>query len=244
MSITRLLSPLILAVPAALAVASPETPPKAPLPVVITDWSDFSFPRDTFPRKGAWWGLFCEQRRCEIRAAEVSVGSAKEWNPVLEEDEPTDAFKVAGRPLAVFHGLALQPGPVPTWFRPSEDEGKVSIDPLRKRGRWQMPWGTRPMEISRVKLTDPGGFRYHLSSGATRQFLLRAEVAGKHGGDTTPQIRWVGDLDRDGAADLLMTLPDENCGFDIRLYLSSAATQGQVLGKAAQLAGRYAVCGC
>jgi len=57
-------------------------------------------------------------------------------------------------------------------------------------------------------------------------------------------IEWIGDLDGDGKMDILLSLPDDNCGYDERLYLSSQAGQGEIVHKAAQLSGREAACGC
>ncbi len=95
-----------------------------------------------------------------------------------------------------------------------------------------------------MRLPDQGGFRYHLGDGTTRQFLFATAFEGHYGGDTTPRVQWVGDLDGDGRADLLISLPDDNCGFDDRLYLSSVARPGQLMGLAARFAGRYPACGC
>jgi hypothetical protein len=63
-------------------------------------------------------------------------------------------------------------------------------------------------------------------------------------GDTTPVVYWAGDLDGDGKADLLLAIPDDNCGYDERLYLSSGSDEGTLLRKAAHIAGREAACGC
>ena len=63
-----------------------------------------------------------------------------------------------------------------------------------------------------------------------------------------PSADWrivgAGDLDGDGRADLLLSLPDDDCGFDDRLYLSSMAGPGQLVGLAARFAGRHPACGC
>ena len=84
----------------------------------------------------------------------------------------------------------------------------------------------------------------HLSDGKTKQFLFATSLQSHYGGGTTPYVHWVGDLDRDGKADFLLDLPDDNCGYDDRLYLSSLATGTAFVAKAAQLSGREAACGC
>ena len=52
--------------------------------------------------------------------------------------------------------------------------------------------------------------RYHLSDGATKQFLFAVNALGEYGGETTPVIYWAGDMDGDGKLDLLMGIPDES----------------------------------
>jgi hypothetical protein len=120
----------------------------------------------------------------------------------------------------------------------------IEFPKFTQTGRWNMPWGTAPLTLSRVKLPQNGGFRYHMTNGTNQQFMFRTEFESHYGGDTSPLIHWVGDIDGDGKIDLLLSLPDDNCGFDYRLYLSSVAMKGTLLGKAAQLSGRQAACGC
>lgn len=115
---------------------------------------------------------------------------------------------------------------------------------LQKLGRWQMPWGKLPLTLFWVKLPESGGFRYHLSDGKVKQFLFATEIEGHYGGETTPFVHWVGDLDGDGMIDFLLSIPDDNCGFDDRLYLSSKAGEGKLIRKAAQTFGRQPACGC
>jgi hypothetical protein len=52
-------------------------------------------------------------------------------------------------------------------------------------------------------------------------------------------VRWAGDLDADGAPDLLLEV-DPGSGAELRLYLSSAAAPGEIAG----LAGRFLIPGC
>jgi len=77
------------------------------------------FARGTFPRNGPWLGLFCTGLDCELREADVRIGEGKAMN-VLGEDEALDVVKVAGEPIALFHGLALRAGKVTTWYRPPQ----------------------------------------------------------------------------------------------------------------------------
>ena len=229
----------------ALILASAPALPQAPdnsLPRLVIDTSR-QYGQGTFPHAAKWQGLYCDKSGCTLKPATLRITSATARN-VLEEDETLDVLATDGTPLAMFPDMALNAGKVVSWYWASRDGAESSPGPrLSKLGKWVMPWGTRPLTISWVK-TPEGYKRYHVSDGATKQFLFSIEAESHYGGDTTPIIQWVGDLDGDGMLDLLLSIPDDNCGFDERLYLSSGAEDGKLLRKAALLAGREAACGC
>jgi hypothetical protein len=212
-------------------------------PIVVVEHGK-TFARGTFPRKGAWYGLYCNESGCEIRNAPVRITSSRAEN-VLGEKEPIDVFSTNDQPVALFYNVPIKPGKVTTWFVATKSMYESAhYSELQKLGRWKMPWGSKPLTISRIKLPEYGGFRYHIGDGTQKQFMFRTELEGHYGGDNTPFIHWVGDLDGDGMIDLILSLPDDNCGFDERLYLSSQAGDGVLLRKAAQLSGGQAACGC
>ncbi|WP_426168640.1 hypothetical protein [Pseudoduganella sp. R-34] len=97
--------------------------------------------------------------------------------------------------------------------------------------------------LSWVK-TAEGRKRYHLTGDSAKQFLFAVDALGHYEGDTTPVVYWAGDLDGDGKGDLLLAIPDDNCGYDERLYLSSGTGEGSLLRKAAHTSGREPACGC
>jgi hypothetical protein len=196
----------------------------------------------TFPRHASWQGLHCQALDCELQATPVTVTTSTA-NNVLEEIEPLDVLAVTGAPVVSFPQALFPAGKIPTWYRISHPVDPPQVQNLLKLGKWQMPWGDRPLTLSWV-VTPEGAKRYHVSDGATKQFLFSTSTEGHYSGDTTPVVHWVGDLDGDGKLDLLLDLPDDNCGFDERLYLSSDAGEGKLLRKAAQSTGREAACGC
>lgn len=225
----------------ALGAGSVCAEPAKPLAVIEVSRS---YSKGTFPRQGSWLGLYCNGSDCEIRDATVNVTSSTARN-VLDEDEPTDVLNVDDGPFALFHGTTLKPGKVVTWFKAADaPDGTLAYTQLQKLGRWQMPWGSLPLTISWVKLPGDQGFRYHIGDGKTKQFLLSRPLEGHYGGDTTPFVRWVGDLDGDGKIDMLLTLPDDNCRYDDQLYLSSLATGQEFIQKATEFSGYEAACGC
>lgn len=234
--LNKLLTLAALAAAATLAHAEPATP------LVVTDY-DAPYAAHTFPRQGSWLGLYCIESECELRAADVQIVSMLTEH--MDEPVQTESLLVSGQPLALFHGVDLSPGAVDGWFvanRPPQESG--AHQQLSRLGRWHLPWGATPLTLSWVQLPDHGGYRYHLSDGHRKQFLFGTADEGEHGGETTPFVQWAGDIDGDGEVDLLVSLPDDTCGYDERLYLSSQARPGQFLRKAAQLHGGFAACGC
>lgn len=201
------------------------------------------YDKGTFPRDKNWQGLYCKMLDCEIIDVKVAVTTSSAKN-VLDEDEYFDVLSVNGEPLALFPLASFKLGKVTTWYRATDSSYESGqYLKLKKLGKWQMPWGAQPLTISWVK-TPEGLMRYHISDGVTKQFMFMLDSEGHYGGDTIPVILWGGDLDGDGKIDILLSIPDDNCGFDERLYLSSNAGNGKLLYKAAQLTGREAACGC
>ena len=207
-----------------------------------------SFPGGTLPSTGAWQALVCKVRDCEIRDVDVTVSGTSMPN-ILEEQEPVDVlglptFAEGEAAIAWFQGLNLPAGPVSTahrHFRLEDSfEGK-QVRALRRTGQWLFPQSD--MKLSWVQTPD-GYRRYHLASGGAKQFLFQVEREGHYGGDSTPMIHWAGDLDGDGRLDFLVDIPDDNCGYDERVYLTRNAGPGKIVRKAGQVAGREAACGC
>ncbi len=210
---------------------------------VIID-SSRQFAPHSIPRNAQWLGLFCQKVECELRPVSVKIAVDIAKN-IVDEDEELDRVMFDGSPLAIFANLPFKPGKVVTWHAMDDAEyfASAAYARLNKLGKWTLPWGPRPLTLSWVK-TAEGRKRYHLGDGATRQFLFATDAQGHYGGDTTPVVYWSGDLDGDGKLDLLLAIPDDNCGYDERLYLSTGAPQGSLLRKAAHTHGREAACGC
>jgi len=210
---------------------------------VIID-STRSFMPNSIPRNAAWLGLFCQKLECELRPVSVGVSTGSAKN-ILDEDETLDRVAVDGKPRAVFANLPLKPGKVATGHAMTDEQyfGSPQYEKLRKLGKWTLPGGPQPLTLSWVK-TAEGRKRYHLTDGTAKQFLFAVDALSHYEGDTTPVVYWAGDLDGDGKADLLLAIPDDNCGYDERLYLSSGSAEGTLLRKAANISGREAACGC
>jgi hypothetical protein len=209
-----------------------------PTPLVVVDQTR-QYAQGTFPRDAQWLGLYCQGLECEIKPTPVRVTTSSAKN-VLDVDESLDVLNVKGMPLALFPDAPLKTGKVASWYQAKEPSFDIpQTQKLQKLGKLVVPWGARPLTISWVK-TPERLKRYHLSDGNTKQFLFSTDFSE----EKTPFIHWVGDLDRDGRPDILLSIPDDNCGFDERLFLSSNAGEGRLVRMGAQLTGRQAACGC
>jgi hypothetical protein len=201
-------------------------------PLVVIDRS-MNFPKGTFPQAGPWYGLYCKAMDCELKQVAVTV---KSTGP---EDQAPEVLDVDGDPLALFHGVDLNPGPVSTWYKLPENQflsGQYTS--LLRLGHWEMPGGDQPLTLSWVKLPEGNGRHYLLSDGKYKQLMFSSA------GDAIPVVNWVGDLDGDGKPDFLMSMPDDSCGHDERLYLSSQAGTGELVHKAAMLGNEQDGSGC
>jgi hypothetical protein len=228
--------------------------PNAPV-VVITN--NHEYERGSLPRKSDWLGLYCSKSDCEVRNANVSViASQTSEENVLGEKENIDVLSIEDSPIALFLGVTLKAGPATTWFRSEISQESAHYQKLHLLNQWHMPYGSRPLtllkELKTVSGTTPNGhyqhkyYEYNLSDGVRKQLLFEDGLETNQGGEQpSPIVSWVGDLNGDGKIDLLISLPGEgSCGFDERLYLSSAGGDGVFVIKAAHFSGQIPVCGC
>ncbi|HEY6896602.1 MAG TPA: hypothetical protein VI279_05020 [Rhodocyclaceae bacterium] len=156
---------------------------------------------------------------------------------VLGEKEPGDKVSVSGRPIAVFHGAALGTGAKPA----SDLEGQ---DKLFSKGSWSVSSGTSSIVLSRTPVKDSDRYRYYLSSANIKQFLFEMDSLSHEGDPVGPYFAWIGDIDGDGEIDLLVSLSNDNCAFDERLYLSSKKKKGKIVQQVLRRSGYMPACGC
>jgi hypothetical protein len=179
---------------------------------------------------GVWWAVCGPEGKRKLRQVPVSVRLVND--PVLDTaSEETGAEAVASdceEPLIFLRN-------VPGLKARALTEGTAS--PVRG-GVSSLRYGTEALEVRRVR-TGESGFRLELRSAGRTQTLLTAETG--FSGDPEPwSIPWVGDLDGDGRADLLLeATEDENVGQTF-LFLSGPAPPGVPL----ELVATYRTVGC
>jgi hypothetical protein len=199
------------------------------------------YARGSLPRGAEWVGLFCDSQGCILRPVVVAIEDAVAYD-VLDEAQPVERLLVDGEPAAIFADAGLQPGAVDTTYMAA---WPGAAGPDKAQGRWTIRSTPRPVVLSWMPAEDGQTFHHVISDGRRTQALFSLAAEGHYGGDTSlPEILWAGDLDRDGRIDLLLSLPDDNCGYDQRLYLSSRARAGELLRLSAQHAGMLPACGC
>jgi len=182
-----------------------------------------------FPKSGSQW-----------LALVVAPEGAALVPVVLDVEEVPDPLSVTAtrittgldrESLVLVRGPGLRPGAVVSAFAgdrvlyPAQD---LSLE-LTDDDWW---WLTA---VGCVTRGDHGtlveGYEVRLAHGRQEQVLFQAEQVSMDG---PPALLWLGDLDRDGRADVLYDLGGE-VGTHLGLFLSSAADPGELVGPAAEL---------
>lgn len=193
-----------------------------------------------------WWGIFPEERGFTLQPAPVTV--TIEYDAVMDvEGEKTGRGVTVpqnSKPVFLIKGL------------PNPTEGPLASAELPDNLHFLYPG--QQLNLSLVKgkqvenrsLIAMGSVRAHTVWGAIYfhdyHFLL---VAGRQPDYTTqelghikpfvldgvPKLIWAGDVDRDGELDLLLDVTWHYNLSHYALYLSSAAKEGELVAKVAEL---------
>jgi hypothetical protein len=143
---------------------------------------------------------------------------------------------VEGEPLILLASEALAPGPLESaWAQPRFLYPGESV-PLRLGDQWfsLMAYG-RAVPGPHDTLMDD--YQLILRLGSTSDTIAAFRRFGLEG---RPEIRWAGDLDRDGKPDLLADLTTHYAGSRLVLFLSGGAESDHLV----RMAGRLDLPGC
>jgi hypothetical protein len=143
---------------------------------------------------------------------------------------------INGEALVLLAGEGLEPGRVETtWERPRFLYPGERV-PLRLGDQW--------FSLAAYGRAVPGAhdtfmeeYRLVLSHESTNDTIAAFERFGLEG---HPEVRWAGDLDRDGRPDLLADLTTHYAGNRLVLFLSRGAGAGHLV----RIAGRLDLPGC
>lgn len=179
---------------------------------------------------GVWWSICDANGSRELKQVVVAVRLVND--PVLDDESRTTGAEAEVRgcdsPIALLRNVPGLKARVLT-------EGTAS--PVRK-GVSTLRFGKTDLEVRRFPEGERG-FRLELSSQGRTQTLFATE-AGLLGESEPWKIAWIGDLDGDGKADLLLdATDDENVG-QAFLFLSGPADAGTLL----KLVATYRIVGC
>lgn len=211
--------------------------------VVMTEF-DTKYMGYTLPRSENWYGLYCEKGGCKLTKENLEV-RAMPLITLGEEVELADIVNIQGHPVSFIHGVHLAEGYVSTAFISSyNDMPRNFYSDMKRSNRWKVP-GLSDFSLYREKTSNRGGFKYYIKHGKFEQFLIESSPSNMDEDGVIPELRWVGDLDRDGILDLIFSL-SSYCSYENRLYLSSQLSKDKLysLETAIKFSGWEVACGC
>lgn len=206
-------------------------------------------PGRQYAQGSGWLALACEDTRCALRPAALSV-TAKSWKGHYDE-RPTKGqqldFQLEGGASKAVQVVAwfaprqtaafLKPGEVAS-YRVSRSTMGGSFESVVRTPDGEarfvpLLWSTKqwpPSERLQLERLGAPALLLQLRVGQKRQLLpgLLATCSGHLRG--TQYLLWAGDLDRDGMPDFMVSYID-GAG-PVHLYLSSLAKPGRLVGLA------------
>jgi hypothetical protein len=202
---------------------------------------------------GDWWGIFPDGK-VGYTLQPTRVGAVPDPDMVGAQEKAPRQIRVPGKSggIVVFRGLmAAAAGPLKS-VKLEEYQA-----PLKAGTTFDLRWDSDTpdtrlslvaMELREVNQSkeDPAmrladyslWLQRGSGAGATRQLLFKES---EDFGDRNCNLRWAGDLDRDGQLDLIYNLGGHYTETRLALYLSSAAKPGELVGLVARWDGS---CGC
>jgi len=192
-----------------------------------------------------WWGIFPEGDGFTLQSAPVTI-------TIVEDGLVDDVGQATGKlvkvpqeaePVLLMRGM------------PNAREGRLDTVPLKKGDTFLLPSQSLRLSLGKdkresdVQLLAVGKaveqthaasaliheYRFLLYQGdepdVQIQELAKVEPFAMDG---TPHIIWAGDIDRDGKIDLLLDTTFHYNVSRLVLYLSSAAKEGELVGKVAE----------
>ena len=176
---------------------------------------------------GTWWAICGVPGRRELKQVNVAVRLVNDV--VLDAGAERTGAEATVRDCENFLALFRN---VPGLKARVLTEGTAT--PVRK-GVSTLRFGKTDLEVRRVP-DGERGFRLELSTDGRTQTLFSSEAGLPHGSEPW-KVSWIGDLDGDGRADLLLdATEDENVGQTF-LFLSGSAEPGSLLKRVAMFRG-------
>lgn len=178
-----------------------------------------------------WMGLYRRKNKYFLLPATVRIKSVPDY--MYGEDSD----KLSGKKVSTNHKLPevfllknarmLRAGEVKTLFYGNEDEP----DNINRRYRRRFEFNEKKYTLAVEDSTADGNewltekSKMTIAAGNLKQTIYAPEICDDCGWD----LRWVGDLDKDGKLDFLINLTNHYNSTIPRLFLSSPAGKGEIL---------------
>lgn len=192
-----------------------------------------------------WWGVFPEGDGFTLQSAPVTI--TREFDPIVDEEGQATGKLVKvpqeAEPVLLVRGIkGLTAGSLnsvrlnssPLFLYPGQSLGLgISLDGKKAQSGSIVAQG----ECNRIEDDTPVFTNYRLllrvrgDQGVHVQEIVAVKPFWT---GTSPNILWVGDLDRDGRVDILINIPEHESNSHYVLFMSSAAKEGELVGKVAE----------
>lgn len=191
----------------------------------------------------SWLALVVDDERSALVATSVSVEPVAD--PVFGDvpGERVAAPGLPGEPLVLLRDLPLlRAGDVVTVLAEPKDLARdlPLVMFLNSAEAYKLALDCGPLKGDRTRESCALVFARGGRQQVLGQFESTRVASGQRalGVDAAPALLWTGDVDRDGRLDLLLDLSDRYDLGATSLFLSTAAGQGELVGRAVTLARR------
>lgn len=191
-----------------------------------------------------WWGIFPEGDGFTLQSAPVTI--TREFDVVVDEEGQSTGKLVKvpqeAEPVLLVRGIrGLKDGrlsttktkPPESFVEPGQNidlqligEESHTSTRLEVAGRMITPTG----QFDRL----PEDFEFTLVQTSGANLVKQSLAKFPSIIDGNPRLVWAGDIDRDGKVDVLLDIQDKYFVSHLALYLSSAAKEGELVGKVAE----------
>jgi hypothetical protein len=193
-----------------------------------------------------WWGIFPAGEGFTLQSAPVTITREVDEIVDIGPDEKTGkrvTVPEEAEPVLLIRGLKnpeqglltpLMQAPQYSFLYPGQTQ-PLSLGPADKVPFFELAALGATVENEQTAEPFVDHYRLTISEGnypvKRRQTLVEMDRVYEEG---KPRLVWAGDIDRDGAVDLLIDQTDHYNVTHLVLFLSSAAKEGEILGRVAE----------